>query len=73
MHLPGWRQPLHYAVRQIWVVLNPAYSPFGLPQSGALHPNVLVYLRVRWYDPSSGTAGSFFVLNTHLPAAAVFV
>jgi RHS repeat-associated protein len=42
-----------------------AYSPFGLPQSGALpdpfgftgelHHNDLVYLRARWYDPGEGT------------------
>jgi RHS repeat-associated protein len=42
-----------------------AYSPFGLPQSGAtpepfgftgeLHHNDLVYLRARWYDAGAGT------------------
>jgi RHS repeat-associated protein len=42
-----------------------SFTPFGLPQSGAqpapfgftgeLHHNDLVYLRARWYDPSSGT------------------
>jgi hypothetical protein len=42
----------------------PGWS-FGF--TGALHPNALVYLRVRWYDPSSGTAGSFL---PSLPAAA---
>jgi RHS repeat-associated protein len=42
-----------------------SYTPFGLPQSGALpapfgftgelHREGLVYLRARWYDPVSGT------------------
>jgi RHS repeat-associated protein len=41
------------------------FTPFGLPQSGALpepfgftgelHHDDLVYLRARWYDPGSGT------------------
>jgi len=47
----------------------PGWS-FGF--TGALHPNVLVYLRVRWYDPSSGTAGSFYVLNTRYPPPLLF-
>ncbi|NJK82421.1 MAG: RHS repeat-associated core domain-containing protein [Chloroflexaceae bacterium] len=42
-----------------------SYSPFGLPQSGALpapfgftgelHSEGLIYLRARWYDPANGT------------------
>jgi RHS repeat-associated protein len=49
-------------------VFGLAYTPFGLPQSGALpepfgftgelHSNDLVYLRARWYDPASGTFAS---------------